>query len=88
MTGTAVYAYCILINANNDSWPLLTNLTFSIDGAQVGSYFHLSERTDLYTYDQLVYSNSAIPNGTHDFGIHIPRGVNNSAILFDRVVYT
>jgi hypothetical protein len=88
MTGMAVYAYCILTNPNNDSWAQLTNLTFSIDGAQVGSYFYQSDRTDLYTYDQLVYSNSAVPNGTHTFGIHIPRGVNDSVILFDRVVYT
>ena len=84
--GTAIYAYCIM--DNNITYITSTNLTFSIDGAQVGSYSHIPDGSNTYLYNTLVYANASVPNGNHTFVIHSPRGANDSFVLFDYVQYT
>lgn len=85
-TGTGIYVYCILDNAN--TYTTFTNLTFSIDGVQVGTYSHLPDGSGNFIYNQLVYSNATIPNGDHTFVIHSPRGASDSFVSFDYVQYT
>jgi hypothetical protein len=84
--GTAIYAYCVIVN--NNTYTTFTNLTFSIDGAQVGSYSHSPDGSNTYLYNTLVYANASVPNGNHTFVIHSPRGANDSFVLFDYVQYT
>ena len=83
----AIYAYCILDNHIN--YGTLTNLTFSIDGVQVGSYSHSPDGSGTYLYNTLVYANTSIPNGDHTFVIHTTGNQTISSLtLFDYVVYT
>lgn len=84
--GTAVYAYCIL--DNNNTYTTFTNLTFSLDGEQVGSFSHGPDGSGSYVYNALVYTNTSVPNGNHTFVIHSPRGSVDSLVLFDYVQYT
>jgi len=87
-TGTAVYAYCILANTYSNSYTTFTNLSFSIDGSQVGTFSHIPDGSSSFLYNTLVYSNTSIPNGTHTFVLRAPTGTNNSLVLFDYVQYT
>jgi hypothetical protein len=84
--GTAIYAYCIL--DNYITYTTFTNLTFSIDGVQVGDFSYNPDGSDTYVYDVLVYANTSIPNGNHTFGLHVPQGANASLVLFDYIQYT
>ncbi|EAU85029.1 hypothetical protein CC1G_04125 [Coprinopsis cinerea okayama7 len=75
-TGTAIYVYCVL--ARTISGPTgFSDMTFFID-AQPG-----------YDYDVLVYHNTSLPPGEHEFilqngNIDGPKALT----LFDRIVYT
>jgi len=84
--GTALYAYCILDNAIQ--YVAFTNLTFFIDGSQVGTFAHVPDGTNIFQYNSLVYSNTSIPDGSHTFAIRTANGVNDSSVLFDYVEYT
>jgi hypothetical protein len=85
LKGTAIYAYCIIDNHDIPDFATVTNLTFSIDGVQVGSYSHSPDASGTYLYNTLVYANAAVPNGDHTFVIHAQGG---SLTLFDYVQYT
>jgi hypothetical protein len=84
--GTAIYVYFIL--DNNTTYITFTNLTFSIDGDQVGTFSYNPDGTATYVYDALVYMNTSIPNGDHTFIIHVPHGTIPSLALFDYVQFT
>lgn len=70
LKGTAIYAYCIIDNSAD--YDTFTNLTFSIDGVQVGSYSHSPDSPIVtqFLYNTLVYANDSVPNGDHIFVIH------------------
>jgi hypothetical protein len=74
--------------ANNLSYSTYTNLSFSIDGALVGTYSYIPDNSGTYLYNTLVYGNASIPNGTHTFVLGSPRGINTALVLFDYVEYT
>jgi hypothetical protein len=74
--------------SNNKTFTSFTNLTFSIDDTQVGSFSYNPDGSNTYLYNTLVYANASIPNGTHTFVIHSPRGASDAVVLFDYVEYT
>jgi hypothetical protein len=84
--GTAIYAYCIL--DNSISYTTFTNLTFSIDGAPVGTFSYIPDGSNTFLYNSLVYANVSIPNGNHTFVLEVPQGANASLALFDYMEYT
>jgi hypothetical protein len=83
--GTAVYAYRIL--DNNAAYTALTQLTFSLDGVQVGKFEHTPDGSGSFVYNTLVYANPSISNGQHTFAIDVSTS-SDSLILFDYVVYS
>ena len=86
--GTAVYVYCILDNDPPSAYTTFTNLTFSIDGSQVGSFSYNLTGSGVFLYNMLVYSNSAISDDDHTFVIHSPTGGAAALLLFDYAQYT
>jgi len=70
------------------TYTTFTNLTFSIDGVQVGDFSYNPDGSDAYVYNALVYANTSIPNGNHTFVLHVPQGANASLVLFDYIEYT
>ena len=73
---------------NNSTYITYTNLTFSLDGARVGSFSYNPDGSGSYLYNTLVYANTSVPNGNHTFVIHLPRGSADTFALFDYVQYT
>lgn len=86
LQGTAVYAYAIL--ANTLTFTALTNLTFMLDGALVGSFVHVPSNSGFYQYGFPIYANSSLTNEQHTFRIEAAGGPNGSLILFDNLLYT
>lgn len=86
--GTAVYVYGIVANTVPFT-STITNLTFQLDGKDVGTYLHTPTTSTDFQYHTLLYSNPNIPNGDHT----IACGTNghtadNFLILFDYIIYT
>ncbi|KAI0756229.1 hypothetical protein C8Q80DRAFT_15800 [Daedaleopsis nitida] len=86
-TGTAVYVYCIVANKVPGA-DTLTNLTFSIDGQQVGSYTHVPTDSTAFSYQVPVYVNRDLPNKAHTIVIQSVGDAKASLVLFDNIVYT
>jgi hypothetical protein len=87
--GPTIQAYCILANSADANFSTLTQLTFSIDGAYVGSYYHPSTTSGEYMYDVMVYGNNSVGGGgAHTFVLHMPRGTATSIVLFDYARYS
>ncbi|TBU26827.1 hypothetical protein BD311DRAFT_416267 [Dichomitus squalens] len=84
--GTAVYVYGILAPPIQYI-TTLTNVTFLLDGALVGSYSNDPTSTD-YQYNVLMYSNENLPNEEHTIVLQDTGDTNPSLILFDHIVYT
>ena len=85
--GTAVYVYGVLAN-NVPFTDTLTNLTFAIDGAQVGTFVHEPTNSTLFDYNVPVYVNPELENLEHTLEIQAVGDSTPSLILFDYVVYT
>jgi hypothetical protein len=64
-------------------------MTFFIDGQQVGRFINNPPGTQGYDYDVLVYHNTTIPAGDHEFTLQNGNKDGPKAlVLFDRIVYT
>ena len=85
--GTAIYVYC-LIARTSTSPDGNTDMTFYIDGTSVGTYELAPDNDTTIYYDQLVYSNTGLSSGSHDFKIVNGMANQKSLVLLDRLVYT
>ncbi|KAI0706284.1 hypothetical protein C8T65DRAFT_231894 [Cerioporus squamosus] len=86
-TGTAVYVYNVLANTVPYT-TTYTNLIFSLDGEQVGSYVHVPSSDTAFEYDVPVYTNGNLANKQHTLVIEATGDANSSLVLFDYIVYT
>lgn len=86
-TGTAVYVYGILANTVNFT-NTVTNLTFQLDDAQVGTFLHVPTNSTDYQYNALFYANDTIPNGDHMIIIQTNGDNGFFLTLFDYIIYT
>lgn len=81
-TGTAVYAYAVLSY-------VLTNLTFNIDGSDVGNFVYVPPATfGGYQYDHPIFSKDGLKNGPHQLVMSTTGNTNQTIFLFDYLVYT
>ncbi|KAI0713163.1 hypothetical protein C8T65DRAFT_739032 [Cerioporus squamosus] len=85
--GTAVYVYNVIPNTvtNADTG---TNLTFSMDGARVGTFTHTPSSSTEFDYNIPVHSSTDLKNQEHTLVIQTVGDTSSSLILFDYVVYT
>ncbi|KAI0717134.1 hypothetical protein C8Q76DRAFT_673488 [Earliella scabrosa] len=83
-TGTAISVYCILGN-NMQS---MTNLSFVLDGAPVGTYLSIPPTSTEYQYHVRVYNKQALENKEHTLEIHVVGDTKPSLLLLDYLVYT
>jgi len=84
--GTAVYVFCITANGFPDS---ASDLTFFLDGVQVGTYLGAPDGSPTFDYNVLVYANESLHPGMHSFTLQ--NGVVNgskSLVLFDYLTYS
>ncbi|TBU52509.1 hypothetical protein BD310DRAFT_228957 [Dichomitus squalens] len=86
-TGTAVYVYNVLANRVSDTASPPTNLTFWLDGTQVGTFVHTSTTSTAFNYNALTFSSTALENVAHTLVMRSTTDLP-SMILFDYVVYT
>ncbi len=86
-TGTAVYVYHVIANTVPYT-TTLTNLTFTLDGQQVGTYVHIPTDSTAFQYDVPVYTNPNLSNGDHTLVMEATGDTASSLILFDYIVYT
>ncbi|KAH6912765.1 hypothetical protein BKA70DRAFT_1559235 [Coprinopsis sp. MPI-PUGE-AT-0042] len=89
-SGVAIYVYCAV--ARTEAAPdfeTRSDMTFYIDGQEVGTLVKEPPGGEGFDYDVLVYKNTSIPPGEHEFVIQNGRiGGDRSLILLDRIVYT
>ncbi|THH14621.1 hypothetical protein EW146_g5741 [Bondarzewia mesenterica] len=85
--GTAVYTYCILAN-NVPYATTLTNLSFNVDGSDVGTFVHVPTNSTDYIYDFPVYVNENLSSALHQLIISATGDTKSSLVLFDYMVYT
>ena len=82
--GSAVYVFNILPNTL-PSTITIANISFSIDGEDVYQFLHSPESGTTILYNQLVYRNTTLSDGTH---ILTMTAGSNSLVLFDYLLYT
>ena len=85
--GTAVYVYNVLANSVPFA-DTLTNLTFILDGATVGTFVHPPTTSTLPEYNVLVFMDQSLKNIEHELVIQATGSTKAALTLFDRVVYT
>ncbi|RPD64700.1 hypothetical protein L226DRAFT_37444 [Lentinus tigrinus ALCF2SS1-7] len=85
--GTAVYVYNALANTVTGA-DTATNLTFTIDGARVGSFFHAPSSGTDFDYNIPVHVSTDLKNQEHTLVVQAVGDASPSLILFDYVVYT
>ena len=88
--GTAVYVYNIVANTIPDNPNVVhgSNMTFSIDGALVGTFVHIPSSSTAYEYNYTVFSSSNLPNTEHTVVVQTTGDSVSSLILFDYAIYT
>ncbi|CDO70906.1 hypothetical protein BN946_scf184829.g14 [Trametes cinnabarina] len=86
--GVAVYVYCI-VTRSSTSPDGNSDMTFSIDGQEVGRFVQPPNGDTTYDYNVPVYVNESLAAGPHQLVIlnGQPNG-NKSLILLDYVIYT
>ncbi|THH03755.1 hypothetical protein EW145_g6028 [Phellinidium pouzarii] len=84
---SAVYAFVILANFI-PYVTTLTNLSFSIDGEEVGSFMHFPSSSTDYEYHVPAYVNTSLLNMQHTLTMQTAIGDNASLVLFDYVIYS
>ncbi|KAI0666261.1 hypothetical protein C8Q78DRAFT_1072504 [Trametes maxima] len=87
-SGVAVYVYCIL--SDTTQFPFgNSDMTFLLDGEQVGRFVRAAPGNPTYHYNVPVYVNESLPAGEHTITIvnGEPNG-NRSLILLDYIVYS
>lgn len=85
--GTAVYVYNALANTV-PSTDTLTNLTFALDGHQVGTFMHERTSSMSFDYNIPVYTNESLQNMEHELKIVAVSVTAASLVLFDYAIYT
>ncbi|THH03762.1 hypothetical protein EW145_g6027 [Phellinidium pouzarii] len=85
--GSAVYTFVILANTI-PFVTTLTNMSFSIDGEEVGNFLYIPSEDTLYEYNVSAYVNTSLVNTQHTFIIQTAIGGNASLILFDYLIYS
>ncbi|TBU46054.1 hypothetical protein BD309DRAFT_663085 [Dichomitus squalens] len=87
-TGTAVYVYNIVPNFLPNNTATFANISFTVDGADTGSFLHTPHlTTEVIQYNQLVHSITGLSNGPHTL-VTTADGDTESLILCDYVLYT
>ena len=86
LLGVAVYIFCVTTGTFSSHGNF--DMTFYIDGTSVGTYELAPNNDTTIYYDQLVYSNTDLPSGTHDFKLVNGMANQKSLVLFDRLVYS
>jgi hypothetical protein len=81
LQGTGIYAYCIL------SAGTFTNLTFILDGNDVGNFAQTPDNSSTFYYGTPVYANASLPNSEHTL-LMAAGGPTKSLFLFDYAEYT
>ena len=89
-TGSAVYVFNLIANIIDNGYvTTFTNLTFHIDGDQVGSYTHEPDNSaPAIQYNVCVYQNTTLPHGQHQLEMRSASITKDSLILFDYIIYT
>lgn len=88
MLGTAIYVYGILAHTST-SPDGNSDMLFSMDGQNVGSFALSPTNQTTYDYNVLLYANRSIPSGSHTFVLQNGRvGGAKSLVLLDYIVYT
>ena len=84
----AVYVYCI-VTRSTVSPDGNSDMTFFIDGEQVGTFVQPPDGDTTYDYNVPVYANTSLAAGPHEIVIlnGQPNG-NKTLILLDYIVYT
>ncbi|KAI1782902.1 hypothetical protein LXA43DRAFT_1137095 [Ganoderma leucocontextum] len=85
-TGTAVYVFNILPNTLSNTTTVV-NISFSIDGTDVGTFTRSPDSSSTILYNQLVYQNTALTDVAHTL-IMTAGGDSKSLVLFDYLLYT
>ncbi|PCH38116.1 hypothetical protein WOLCODRAFT_149073 [Wolfiporia cocos MD-104 SS10] len=86
--GTSISVYCIIANTIQYI-TTHTNLSFTLDRTQYGTYIHDPDPTSDYEYNVTVFSAQALANTDHTLVI-TPVGIggqNSSLMLFDWAMY-
>lgn len=88
--GTAIYVYGALSNFPNGSIGGNTIHSYYIDGELVGMRTMYPSGDPTFTYNFLLYGNSSIPNGTHEFTLQngSPDNPDTSLVLLDYAIFT
>ena len=88
--GAAVYVYCAIGRLDDPStFATRSDMTFYIDGEEVGTYIKEPPGGTGFDYDVLVFEKTSLSPGEHEFILQNgrPDGLQ-SLVLLDRIVYT
>lgn len=82
--GSALYVYGIISQGDR------VHYSFFLDGASIETPFIRDELSaGPVIYNQILYSNPSMPNGSHTFVLQNGQpGVQFSLLLFDYIIYT
>ncbi|PAV20219.1 hypothetical protein PNOK_0515300 [Pyrrhoderma noxium] len=88
-SGIRIAAYFIVPDIQTGDLTLTTNLSFSIDGSEVGTYDHSPTGGSEFLYNQRCFYSDTLSDGSHTLVIsaRAPSG-QSSLTLFDYLVYT
>ena len=88
VTGSAIYIYGILCHAL-EYLNCSADYYFYLDGKKEFNFQLIPDNTTNYDYNQLLYSSSSIPHGSHEITLQVGRtGGSISLVLFDYLVYS
>lgn len=86
-TGTAVYVFSILNTGGNG---LATDISFQIDGENVGHFSQSPSNGNGYQYDTLIFSTQSLSSAEHTLTIlnGANLGSQDSLLLLDYIIYS
>ncbi|RPD64606.1 hypothetical protein L226DRAFT_40164 [Lentinus tigrinus ALCF2SS1-7] len=85
-TGTAVYVFNVLANANLDT-STTTSLQFTLDGTEDGTFLHTPSGSPNPVFSAVVYSRDGLDNTEHTLKMQAT-DTPDSVILFDFILFT
>ncbi|KAI0682003.1 hypothetical protein C8Q76DRAFT_573608, partial [Earliella scabrosa] len=86
--GVAIYVYCVVTRSSTQPFGN-SDMTFYLDGQQVGTFIQEPSGDSTYQYNVPVYVNASIPSGDHAFMLVNGRAGGQSALaLLDYIVFT
>ena len=86
--GVAIYVYCVVTRSSTQPFGN-SDMTFYLDGQQVGTFIQEPNGDSTYHYNVPVYVNASIPSGDHTFMLVNGRAGGQSALaLLDCIVFT